>query len=252
MSFREVVTARGALGGILSILLHLTMLLALFVEFAARPYGVGGTDQAGEGIQVSLVSGFAAGAPSVGNPAASQAALEASATMPTGYEDTAPDAPPVTTVSELELAAGPRSQAKPQARSAFAQGTGGSAARADSGAASAKSTAGGDPAGSSDLLRQIARCLPSDFRPTLAFSQISLVFGDKGELRAAPEVSSVLPRLTAGDRLAADRIVQAALQCGPYKGAAATAVSLPADFSAIRPGFGGLDDGRADARTSIR
>jgi hypothetical protein len=72
-------------------------------------------------------------------------------------------------------------------------------------------------------------------RPVLAFSQIRLAFGPKGELAAAPEVSSLLPRFTAGDRLLADRIVQAALQCGPYKGAEGQAVSLAADFSAIQP-----------------
>jgi hypothetical protein len=79
--------------------------------------------------------------------------------------------------------------------------------------------------------------LPPGVRPNLAFSNLVLEIGVKGELRAAPVVQSMVPRFTAEDRLAADRIVQAALQCGPYNNPPAVnrAISLVADFSSIQP-----------------
>ena len=72
-------------------------------------------------------------------------------------------------------------------------------------------------------------------RPSLAFSQLTLAIGGDGRLRAAPEVVSQLPRLTAAERVAADRIVQAALLCGPYAhpDLRGHVVSVAADFSAV-------------------
>src|SRR5262249_31575577 len=90
----------------------------------------------------------------------------------------------------------------------------------------------------SDLLAQIARCLPPGLRPSLGFSQLTLSIGPDGRLQAAPQVTSTLPQLSAADRLAADRIVQAAILCGPYAhpDVRGRVVTRPADFSAVAPG----------------
>lgn len=76
--------------------------------------------------------------------------------------------------------------------------------------------AGGDPVAAGDLLNQIARCLPADLRPDLSLARLVIEIGDDGRLAAAPQM--VLPPLltSATDRASADRVVQAALQCGPY------------------------------------
>ena len=100
----------------------------------------------------------------------------------------------------------------------------------------AAETAGGDPRASDDLLIQIARCLPPQLRPRLMAQRLVLRLDAGGALAAAPQIESALPLLTAQDRAEADRVVQAALQCGPYRQAsAAGVVSLAVDFSALRP-----------------
>lgn len=107
----------------------------------------------------------------------------------------------------------------------------------DSGAQGARDEAGGDPLGTSDLLAQIARCLPSDLRPTLSFSTLVLSIGGDGALTAAPYVDATLPRITDEQTAAADRIVQAALQCGPYlqPNFKNRVISVVPDFSTIQP-----------------
>ena len=78
------------------------------------------------------------------------------------------------------------------------------------------SSSGGDPLADSELLAQIAKCLPANVRPTLKLANLALEIGSEGELRVAPRVDGTLPLLSAEDRLLADQTVQAALQCGPY------------------------------------
>lgn len=241
---------RGAAALSSSVALHALMLLVLLAQTAGRAFGLPGQDPDGLGIQVSLVDGFAGGNPTRGaegvkarDPIVRQSPSEISS-----------DAVPLHSVESQtpqELAFATKAMGGGPAGRSLAKGREGDAGGSEQGSNSAKATSGGRPTGSADLLRQIARCLPPDFRPRLAFSQIRLAFGAKGELIAAPNVSSPLPRLTAGDRLAADRIVQAALQCGPYRGAEGTQVALAADFSGIGGGFEGLGGGDG-GRTTTR
>jgi hypothetical protein len=115
----------------------------------------------------------------------------------------------------------------------------------------AKSTAGGDPAAESALLTQIARCLPPEMRPRLPAHTLVLEIASNGALAAAPTIESTVPLLTAKDRAAADRVVQAALQCGPYAkpDAVGEVVSLAVDFSAIRPVAAALTGRSSDVVT---
>ena len=94
--------------------------------------------------------------------------------------------------------------------------------------------AGGDPA-VSELLAQIAKCLPPNLRPHLPAQHLVLKIGATGALEAAPMIDSSFPLLTAEDRASADKVVQAVLQCGPYAKAdnASEAISLPVDFSNV-------------------
>ena len=127
-------------------------------------------------------------------------------------------------------------QAPAPGASSLQEGVHGTAARDDRGSAGAKATQGGDPASDAELVAQIARCLPLDERPLLQFSTLVISVSADGSLAAAPLVTSGFPRLTAKDRLEADHIVQAALQCGPYKSASGQVIALPADFSSIHKG----------------
>jgi hypothetical protein len=185
-------------------------------------------------MQVSLVSGFAAGGPDAGNLAAS---------APESTEERYPSLPKI-----LEAVGGaPAFTAEPvltdrqettqrPSEASIAPGKTGQAAGAFEGAVGANQSEGGNPLAMSDLLAQIARCLRPDFRPALRFSTLTLSIGADGRLRIPPVVTAILPRTSASDRLAADQIVQAALLCGPYAhpDAVNKVVSLPADFSTIR------------------
>jgi hypothetical protein len=96
---------------------------------------------------------------------------------------------------------------------------------------------GGDPHAADELLAQIARCLPASLRPRLVAQRLILKLDAGGALAAAPLIESTLPLITAEQRAEADRVVQAALQCGPYRQASAAGqeVSLTVDFSTVRP-----------------
>lgn len=109
------------------------------------------------------------------------------------------------------------------------------AANTFDGLTGASDALGGDPTATSDLLAQIARCLPQDLRPTLAFSQLTLAIGPDGRLAAAPIVRSTLPQTGAEGRLIADKVVQAALLCGPYAhpDAVGRTLSIAIDFSRV-------------------
>lgn len=215
-----------------SVGLHLLIALGLFLQHADAPFGALGSDL-GTGMQVSLVSGFAAGGPDAGK-----------------LETSAPDAETEREQSPLRIleAAGgapaadeeptPSDRQTPTERpseASMARGEAGQAAGAFEGAAGARDSQGGDPLAVSDLLAQIARCLRPDFRPALGFSRLTLSIGPDGRLRVPPAVTSTLLRMSASDRRAADQIVQAALLCGPYAhpDAVNRIVALPADFSTI-------------------
>jgi hypothetical protein len=118
-----------------------------------------------------------------------------------------------------------------------ADGTARLAAKDDDERRGANDAVGGDPAAPSELLNQIAKCLPADVRPRLAAQRLILKIGPHGALVAAPVIDSSLPLLTAEARAEADKVVQAALQCGPYTGAAPRGglVAMDVDFSGIRP-----------------
>lgn len=65
--------------------------------------------------------------------------------------------------------------------------------------------------------------------------QLQLSIGPDGRLTVPPRVVSALPVLSPQDRLAADRIVQAAMLCGPYAhpDIRNRTVSVAADFSRL-------------------
>lgn len=92
---------------------------------------------------------------------------------------------------------------------------------------------GGDPDGNQNLLRQIARCLPPGSRPVIPFAKLTIELDQNGGLRLAPTLNASMPYASKDVVREADRIVQAALQCGPYRTSAPVgpAISLVPDFS---------------------
>jgi hypothetical protein len=185
-------------------------------------------------MAVSLVAGFAAGGPHAEPKPAEPAEPE------TGEEDLRHEpVPPVGAGAEAEDA--PRETEAQDARpetprlAMMRVNATSEAANMFDGLTGASNSLGGDPTATSDLLAQIARCLPPDFRPNLSFSQLALSIGPDGRLAAAPSMNSALPVLTAEGRLMADRIVQAALLCGPYAhpDAVGRVFTLAADFSQV-------------------
>lgn len=91
-----------------------------------------------------------------------------------------------------------------------------SAAPTNADAGESTESAGGDPLATGDLLNQIARCLPRDLRPNLGLASLVIKIDDGGRLMAAPKILLPLGLATAEERVMADRVVQAALLCGPY------------------------------------
>lgn len=225
---------RGSLALVISICFHLAIVGALLVHWSRVPFGVAGLDL-GTGVQVALVEGFSAGGAEVGEVA--KLVPEADRERP---EQRVEEATPAGGTAQLiPVATVPIPQeATQEKRSASVDlGERGEEAADAEGAEGSADSHGGDPL-ATDLLNQIARCLPPSERPALMFSQLTLAIGDDGRLRAAPEVRSAVPRLTEAERLSADRVVQAALQCGPYNkpGLAGRVFSLAVDFSSIHPG----------------
>jgi len=220
------------IGLIVSAALHLLLAGGLLVHPLTSSFGAPGND-IGTGIPVALVSGFASGGASVG-PVESDAPEAAAEVEP----QTAEQSPPLDTGSDLVELPKPiedQDAARPRRRAAMALAHLGQAANTFDGAVGADGAQGGNPTAASDLLGQIARCLPPDFRPRLAFSRLTLSIDANGRLNAAPAVSTALPQIDRASRAAADRIVQAVLLCGPYSHPDATSrvVVLPADFSQV-------------------
>lgn len=94
----------------------------------------------------------------------------------------------------------------------------------------ADSLADGRADGTQDILSQIARCLPDGVRPALP-ARLDLTLDAKGELVAAPRMEQAAN--AARDVKAENLVVQAALQCGPYKMPGGGSFEIAADFSKV-------------------
>jgi len=196
----------------------------------------------GAGIDVILVSDA-----SLGTAAPHAPPMNAMVTAPPPAPPTALSAAPPTEAgrsgkpllkSEEDRSLSPPSAAPTVAWSA--DGAARLAAKDDSERRGAKEAAGGDPAAPSELLNQIAKCLPDDLRPHLTAQRLVLKIGPSGALAAAPVIDSSFPLLTREARAEADKVIQAALQCGPYANAvsAGGVVAVAVDFSGIRAAVG--------------
>lgn len=218
-----------------SILFHLLLGALFLLQPRTSVFGTYGPD-VGTGLQVSLVSGFAGG----GGAAESATPVDPLdlTTKDEADQDAGrprPEAQALSLLPSVDRPEGVADEAK-VTNDSRAEGVNGEAAGRHEGVASAGDALGGSPTAMSDLLAQIARCLPIGFRPHLAFGQLLLTVGPDGRLRTAPEVRTGLAAVSRDERSAADRIVQAALQCGPYAhpDALNRTVALSADFSAVR------------------
>jgi hypothetical protein len=191
---------------------------------------------AGAGIDVTLVSAATLG---LASPQAAPADANVTITSP-------PTPPSIPDVKDASLGAAdaddappneaPRtpSVSNPNSVTKASTETSDTASTLDGAKHGVSANAGGDPSAADELLAQIARCLPPGERPRLLAQRLVLVIGSQGVLTAAPRVDSELPLVTAESRAAADRVVQAALQCGPYPQATeGRVVAIPVDFTRI-------------------
>lgn len=213
--------------------LHMVILAALLLNPTSRTFGVSGPDL-GTGMAVSLVTGFASGGPETELAPAEPVEIDA------GLEDVRREVDLTLGTAPAAKDSPPESEAR-DARPSLPRlammriETYGEAANTFEGLTGASDALGGSATANSDLLAQIAGCLPPSFRPNLTFGQLTLSIGADGRLAAAPAVTSALPRVGAEERRVADRIVQAALLCGPYAhpDAVGRTITLPADFSQV-------------------
>jgi len=224
--------------GLASALLHVVVIALFLHSPAGRSPGAAGAAE-GAGIDVVLVSQA-----SLGLAAPRPPPMDAMVTSPPPTPPPAPASAPAATdagPSEKLFSADDRppspALASPAQTTAWAAtGTSRLAATQDDERRGAKDSAGGDPAAASELLARIARCLPPQMRPRLPAHRLVVRIGPTGALTAAPVIDSVLPLLTADARAEADRVVQAALQCGPYAAPdlSGRVVSVAMDFSALQ------------------
>jgi hypothetical protein len=221
-----------------SALIHVVVLALILRGAAPGSPGMAGASQ-GAGIDVILVSDASLGAAAPHAPP-----MTAMVTAPAPAPSTALNPAPLTDTGQsaklfpqTEEKPSPSVASKAQTVAWAADGTARLAARDDDERRGAKDMAGGDPAAPSELLSQIAKCLPADMRPHLLAQRLVLRIGPHGALAAAPVIDSSLPLLTAEARAEADKVVQAALQCGPYMAVALRGgvVAMDVDFSGIRP-----------------
>lgn len=218
-----------------SLAVHGLVLIGLLANPVTSNFGASGADL-GTGMPVALVSGFAAGGAIIGPVESEAPEAEVEAEPKTAEESRPLDAG--AELAELPTPTKDQEATRPRMRAAMALADFGQAANSFEGAVGADAAEGGDPTATSDLLGQIARCLPPDFRPRLAFIRLTLSIDANGRLNAAPAVASSVPRVDSATRAAADKIVQAALLCGPYShpDAVSRVIALPADFSLAAPG----------------
>lgn len=229
----EVCRRRRSAALLASVVVHAVVLVGLLLHPAKAPFGTAGPDL-GTGMPVTLVAGFSEGGVEAGPRVDPAPEVEAE------RDALQPEETPLDTGAKVPDIPQPRKDRQataPPASLAMARAEDGEAANVFDGITSASGATGGDPTATSDLLAQVARCLPPDFRPRLGFSQLTLSIGPEGRLSAAPSLISGIPQVSAEHRAAADRIVQAALLCGPYAhpDAVNRTISLAADFSAIGP-----------------
>lgn len=94
--------------------------------------------------------------------------------------------------------------------------------------------AAGGGANAMGVLAEVARCLPAGMRPQLSLATLTLSADQEGKLIAAPVVVFPSASISKEDAQTADLIVQAALQCGPYRDLQlkGRSVAVPADFTA--------------------
>lgn len=230
LTSRQVRPPRYALA--ISLAVHGLLLIGLLVSPVTSSFGASGPDF-GTGMPVALVSGFAAGGAKVG-PIKSDAPEADVQVEPQSAEESAPlDAGPE--IAELPKPTEDQEAARPPIRAAMALAALGKAANNFEGAVGADASQGGDPVAVSDLLGQIARCMPPDLRPRLPFSRLTLSIDANGRLNVAPTVDSDVPEVDPSKRAVADRVVQAALLCGPYfhPDAVSRVLVLPVDFSQV-------------------
>jgi hypothetical protein len=103
-------------------------------------------------------------------------------------------------------------------------------------ASKAVSTFDGDGSSLSneELMKRIARCLPPGFKPRLHLARLIMEVSSDGVLRTPPHVEFALPYRSKSTMKAADRIVQAALLCGPYTEVATQGtITVEPDFSDV-------------------
>jgi hypothetical protein len=227
---------RSGLSGLVSVALH-ALLFALLMWHPVRPPGAEGASE-GARIDLALVS-----AASLGLAAPHAAPMNAMITSAPPSPPSAVSAP--APVDEGETKAPlvssdqtptPPSSSAPQTVAWQADGASRISSKMDAERRGAEETAGGDPSDANALLIQIAKCLPPDLRPHLLAQRLVLKLSSGGALAAAPMIDSIIPLVTATERADADKVVQAALQCGPYAkaGDSDQVVSMDIDFSAIR------------------
>lgn len=99
-------------------------------------------------------------------------------------------------------------------------------------------TESGDPEGTQNILKRIAQCLPAGVRPALTSTRLNIQVDEEGALSAAPVFDADLLAFASKEELEdANRVIQAALQCGPYREAGLTNanIDLVADFSFLPP-----------------
>jgi len=91
--------------------------------------------------------------------------------------------------------------------------------------------ANGAVAGTSDIISQIARCLPAGQHPRLS-ARLNLAIDEKGQLTLVPSLDMDLEKSSPDEIRSANMIIQATLQCGPYPVPAQknVAYSFVADF----------------------
>jgi hypothetical protein len=221
-----------------SIGLHLLLLMLILPQGRTGLPGAPGFTQ-GAGVDLALVSDASLGLAAPHLRPMTATTTSTPATPPAAEAKTAAaiggDLAAAVSPSNAITAPSPSSESQTDARS----DTGATriAASDDDERRGARQTSGGDPNATSELLLQIAKCLPPETRPRLTAQSLILNVGPTGALTVAPMIDSSIPLVTAEDRAAADQVVQAALQCGPYDkaGIAGQTVSLAVDFSDIRP-----------------
>ena len=215
-----------------SVIMHILIALWLLETRASTqlgagsaPSGSGVPNGSGEGrpIVVALLRSPASWRAASHDVANSPAHDIQTSEIPTNPAVTAREAEPESTKKPL----------LPVEEASASVATGGSAAPGSNLSSETAGLVGGDVDGAATILTQIARCLPKGSRPHIPLAKLELDLDMDGNLRQPPRVVLADPLRSPADALEADHIVQAALQCGPYKvdSMQSNELSLPVDFA---------------------